>query len=97
MYQYGDDMIHMKAVKIMTQVYGDLLKVTKSIIKYGLIFIISVYTIAVVTYLLAGIKFDYYTAVTYAKALADSACRCVAVLGLGVILFEGLANSSISK
>lgn len=86
----------MKAVKAMTKMYGNFLTVTKRIIKYGLIFIIAVYTMAVVTYLLAGIKFDYYTAMVYARSLVDSACKCVAALGFAVVLFEATANKASS-
>jgi len=91
------EMIHMKAVKAMTQMYGDFLNITKRIIKYGLVFIIAVYTAAVVTYLLAGIKFDYYTAMVYAKSLVDSACKCVAALGFAVVMFEAAANRTTLK
>lgn len=87
----------MKAVKAMTKMYGNFLTVTKRIIKYGLIFIIAVYTMAVVTYLLAGIKFDYYTAMVYARSLVDSACKCVAALGFAVVLFEATANKVSSS
>ena len=87
----------MKAVKAMTKMYGNFLTVTKRIIKFGLIFIIAVYTMAVVTYLLAGIKFDYYTAMVYARSLVDSACKCVAALGFAVVLFEAAANKASSS
>lgn len=87
----------MKAVKAMTKMYGNFLTVTKRIIKFGLIFIIAVYTMAVVTYLLAGIKFDYYTAMVYARSLVDSACKCVAALGFAVVLFEATANKVSSS
>ncbi|HZJ78622.1 MAG TPA: hypothetical protein VFD52_07500 [Clostridia bacterium] len=82
----------MKAIKTIFQMYGSFLKITKTIIKLGLILILLLYTSAVVTYILAGIKFDYYPAMSIAQQLSSSACRSVGVLGLGVILFESVIN-----
>ena len=66
----------------------ELKRASKRIIKYVGILILILYTLAVVTYLLAGRGIDYYVALDISQQLMKCINPCIWIAGLGILFFE---------
>lgn len=80
----------MNTVKDVLKSIKNLNPYSKFIAKYGTVLIITLYTAAVVTYLIAGRGVDYYLMMKLSEELMECVNPCAAILGLGAILFQAL-------
>ena len=84
----------MKIIEVIQNNLKTLSDQSKLIIKCGLALCVILYTLSVVYYIAAGRGADYYTAMRISSELAECISPSLAVLALGVVMFESVSQSS---
>ena len=84
----------MNAIKQLLQSYKTIHTVTKRLLGFSAVYILSITLASGLLYLLAGRSVDYYTAMLWAGDLFGSVRPCVGVAALGGLLLEGTLHGA---